>query len=55
MTLQVHDELIIEAPDDEVLTVAPLVREVMEGALELHAPLKADLKAGQNWEEMERI
>ncbi|MGD2178200.1 MAG: DNA polymerase I [Anaerolineae bacterium] len=53
MILQVHDELIVEAPQDEVSTVAPLMREIMEGAFELDAPLKADVKAGQNWEEME--
>jgi DNA polymerase-1 len=52
MILQVHDELVVEAPDEEVTTVAPLVREVMEDAFDLKAPLKADLKVGQNWEEM---
>jgi len=53
MILQVHDELVVEAPEEEVKTVAPLMREVMENAFELRAPLKADLKTGQNWEEME--
>jgi len=52
MILQVHDELVVEAPDEEVATVAPLMREVMENAFDLKAPLKADLKVGQNWEEM---
>jgi len=52
MILQVHDELVVEAPDDEVEIVAPLMREVMENAFELKAPLKADLKVGQNWGEM---
>ena len=52
MILQVHDELVVEAPDGEVAAVAPLMREVMENAFELRAPLKADLKVGQNWEEM---
>jgi DNA polymerase-1 len=52
MILQVHDELVVEAPDEEVETVAPLMREVMESAFELKAPLQADLKVGQNWEEM---
>ncbi len=53
MILQVHDELVVEAPEEEVVTVAPLMREVMEGAFELKAPLKADLKVGESWEEME--
>ncbi len=52
MTLQVHDELVVEAPDGEVEAVAPLMRQVMEKAFELKAPLKADLKVGRNWEEM---
>jgi DNA polymerase-1 len=52
MILQVHDELIAEVPAGEVATVAPLMRDVMEGAFELDAPLKVDLKRGQNWEEM---
>jgi len=54
MILQVHDELVVEAPDEEVATVAPLMREVMESAFELKAPLKADIKVGQNWEEMSK-
>jgi len=52
MILQVHDELVIESPEQEVATVAPLMREIMENAFELEAPLKADLKIGRNWEEM---
>jgi len=52
MILQVHDELVVEAPEGEVATVKPLVREIMETAFELKAPLKADLTVGQNWEEM---
>jgi DNA polymerase-1 len=55
MILQVHDELIVEAPAGEVATVAPLMRDVMEGAFGLDAPLKVDLKRGQNWEEMEAM
>ncbi|RLC79491.1 MAG: DNA polymerase I, partial [Chloroflexi bacterium] len=41
MILQVHDELVVEAPEEEVEAVAPLMREVMESAFELQAPLKA--------------
>jgi DNA polymerase-1 len=54
MLLQVHDELVLEAPDEEIDTVIPLVREVMCGAFELAAPLKVDVEVGQNWLEMER-
>jgi DNA polymerase-1 len=55
MILQVHDELIVEALAEEVSTVAALMRDVMEGAFELDAPLRVDLKRGQNWEEMELV
>ena len=53
MILQVHDELVLEAPEDEVETAARLTRETMEGAFPLAAPLKADVAIGQNWDEME--
>jgi DNA polymerase-1 len=53
MLLQVHDELVLEAPDAEVDAVVPLVREVMVNAFELDAPLKVDVEVGQNWLEME--
>jgi len=52
LTLQVHDELVLEVPERELKTVAPLVRSVMEGAYGLRAPLKVDIKVGKNWEEM---
>jgi len=55
MILQVHDELVVEAPEEEVEAVAALMREVMENAFELEAPLKADLQVGENWEEMEEM
>ena len=55
MTLQVHDELVLECPDDEVRVVAPLVREMMENAYPLESKLKADVAIGQNWDEMVAI
>jgi DNA polymerase I len=55
MVLQVHDELILEVPEPELAEVAPLVRRTMESAAELKAPLKADLKVGKNWLDMEGI
>ncbi|MEP0764472.1 MAG: DNA polymerase I [Chloroflexota bacterium] len=54
MILQVHDELVLEVPDDELDRVAPLVVEVMEAAFKLDAPLVADANVGPNWAEMER-
>ena len=53
MTLQVHDELVLEVPEGELEVVAPLVKSTMEGAFQLDAPLKVDMKVGKNWLEME--
>ncbi len=53
MILQVHDELVLEVPEDELDAVAPLVIDIMEGAYPLDAPLKVDAKVGTNWLEME--
>ncbi|MCK4470686.1 MAG: DNA polymerase I, partial [Anaerolineae bacterium] len=53
MTLQVHDELVLEVPESELDVVAPLVKSIMEEAFELAAPLKVDMKVGRNWLEME--
>ncbi len=51
LILQVHDELIIEAPDNEADAVAALLRECMEGAAQLSVPLRADVKVGKSWYE----
>jgi DNA polymerase-1 len=53
MILQVHDELVLEVPEDELNEVCPLVESVMEGAYPLDAPLRVDLKTGRHWGEME--
>jgi DNA polymerase-1 len=54
MLLQVHDELVFEAPEDEVEKTMEIARAVMEGATEpvlrLKVPLKVDARAGDNWE-----
>lgn len=55
MLLQVHDELVLEAPDEELDAAAALVREVMEGAYTLDAGLTVDVEAGPNWFEMEKV
>ncbi len=55
MLLQVHDELVFEAPDNEVEATLPVVTKVMidapEPALKLHVPLQVDARAAQNWDE----
>jgi DNA polymerase-1 len=49
LLLQVHDELIFEAPEDEVEKLKEIVPDVMEHALELKVPLKVDYAYGPSW------
>ncbi len=55
MLLQVHDELVFEAPDNEIDATIELVRKIMVDApnpsVQLSAPLQVDAKAAQNWDE----
>ena len=52
MTLQVHDELVFEAPQTELDTVMPLIEATMEKAFpQMSVRLKADVKHGKNWDE----
>ena len=49
LLLQVHDELIFEAPKDEIEKLIEIVPEVMENAVELDVPLKVDYSYGPTW------
>ncbi|HKV74155.1 MAG TPA: DNA polymerase I [Gemmatimonadales bacterium] len=49
LLLQVHDELVVEAPEAEVARVVPMIREAMEGAVTLNVPLVVDVGVGPNW------
>ncbi|MBP1154628.1 MULTISPECIES: DNA polymerase I [unclassified Paenibacillus] len=51
LLLQVHDELVLEVPEDELETMKKMVAEVMESALPLDVPLKVDVDDGENWYE----
>ncbi|MFP4344669.1 MAG: DNA polymerase I [Anaerolineales bacterium] len=53
MIMQVHDELVVEAPEEDLERVVALTCEAMEGAYSLQVPLRVDVEVGQNWEEME--
>lgn len=53
MTLQVHDELVLEVPEDEIDTVKSLVVDVMESAFPLDPALKANAEVGKNWRDMD--
>lgn len=51
MLLQVHDELVFEAPDDEVEAVSRLVKEIMENVVDYEVPFTAEVGVGTNWAE----
>ena len=51
LILQIHDELLFEVPEPEAEHVRSLVKEKMEGALELAVPLVVDARLGRNWAE----
>ena len=53
MTLQVHDELVFEVPENEIETMKPLVREYMEKVHELAVPLQVDMGIGPNWRDLD--
>src|SRR5690625_3297255 len=49
LLLQVHDELILEAPEEEIAKLEKIVPEVMEETVSLAVPLKVDYTSGSNW------
>ncbi len=53
--LQIHDELLIEVPDDELHRMAVTVTEEMTGAIKLNVPLKVEVAAGPNWLDVETV
>ncbi len=53
LLLQVHDELVLELPRNELGEMSKLLRDCMENAYSLKVPLEVSLKSGPNWYEME--
>ena len=49
LVLQIHDELLVEAPSKEAAAATQIVRQAMEEAYELQAPLAVDVGTGQTW------
>ena len=49
LILQVHDELIVEAPEDEAVKAAQILSEEMQNAVKLNVPLPADSGIGKTW------
>jgi len=55
MILQVHDELIVECPENQADEVATIMREEMQSAVELCVPLIVDIGSGQSWFEAHKL
>ena len=51
IVLQVHDELLIEAPEEEAERVEQILQEEMQQAAGLRVPLEIDMHRGRNWYE----
>jgi DNA polymerase-1 len=52
MILQVHDELVFEAPKEELERLSKLVEDCMEHAIALEVPIKTNIKTGKSWFEV---
>ena len=53
MILQVHDELLFEAPEKETQALTELVRDEMENVYKLAVPLVVEIGVGANWRDLE--
>jgi len=49
MTLQIHDELLFEVPEEKAQEYADIIQKTMENVLHISVPLKVDVKMGKNW------
>jgi len=49
MIMQVHDELVLDVPIDELEALKPLVKKYMEEAVKLSVPLEVDMSSGRDW------
>jgi DNA polymerase-1 len=52
MLLQIHDELIFEAPESEVELVSELIKSIMENAIHLDVTTRVEVNSGLNWQEI---
>jgi len=54
MVLQIHDELLIELPKDEVDKVERVVKKCMESVVKWEIPFKVAIRTGKNWEQVSK-
>ena len=52
MIMQVHDELVFEAPEEELQKAIPMTQDEMETVMNLSVPLKVSIYSGKNWAEV---
>ena len=56
MLLQVHDELIVEAPESEQMAIVALIRHEMQNAYaDLAVPLKVEVEVGTRWDDLHEL
>jgi DNA polymerase I len=55
LLLTVHDELVLEVPEDEVKDLAPKIIDLMQSVTDIGCPIVVEAKAGPNWEDMKKI
>ncbi len=55
MILQIHDELVFEVPQNDLVKVAEFVQKTMEKIYELRAPIAVEVEVGENWGELKKI
>jgi DNA polymerase-1 len=51
MIMQVHDELVFEIANNELSTLEPMIKKMMQSAFSLRVPLIVDIGTGKNWDE----
>ena len=54
MTLQVHDELLFDVPEEEIEAASALVKQEMENVIKLNVPIVVDVGIGQNWRDLKK-
>ncbi|MFH1956775.1 MAG: DNA polymerase, partial [Patescibacteria group bacterium] len=52
LLLQIHDELLFEIKDEKIHEITPFVKDIMENVYKNDIPIKVNLLAGKNWEDM---